>query len=460
MSSLHEDCAIDIVVSVYVVSRNYGRYLTAAIESVLTQTYKNWELLLIDDGSIDNTSDIMNLYSSDPRIRIFNTGGIGLPGVCNTAILESKGKYIIRLDGDDILDENALLVLTHALEADSHLAFVFPDYYLIDINGLITSHERREKLVFRNHVPDMPPNGACTLIRKSILIEIGGYREDLGAQDGLDLWSKVRHQYSVKNINLPLFYYRRHQDNLTNTPHRILAARRYIKSESLNEETFRDQPIIAVIPCRKMYDFTENLWNLKLGNFSLLELLITKFLSSQFFQKIIITSDTDEVLDTIKKFNDDRLEFLYRAPSKTLRSVSVVETLKDVVNKYDPEATGILTLGYVASPFVTSGSIVESIATLIFNNADSSMGVDEISEPVYIRSEFGLSRVNADKVFNSDFNKAYKDANISLSVRSSIIKTGSLTGSKAISFMVDSKESFFIDTNSKFEIAQIINTKA
>jgi glycosyltransferase involved in cell wall biosynthesis len=210
-------------VSVYVVSHNYGRFLSEAIESVLRQHYENWELLLIDDGSSDHTAEVMQLYVGDPRVRVFRTSGIGLPAVCNLALRESRGEYLIRLDGDDVLDENALFVLLSYLERQPEVALVFPDYYLIDEGGEIFAHERRQKISESSHLMDMPPNGACMLIRKSVLELIGGYREDLGAQDGFDLWAKIRNTHRTMNVNLPLFYYRRHGDNLTNGSYRILA---------------------------------------------------------------------------------------------------------------------------------------------------------------------------------------------------------------------------------------------
>ncbi len=116
----------------------------------------------------------------------------GLPAVCNLALREARGEYVMRLDGDDVLDENALLVLVNYLDREPDLALVFPDYYLMDEGGEILAHERRQKLAESNHRMEPPPNGACTLIRRSVLESIGGYREDLGAQDGFDLWAKVR----------------------------------------------------------------------------------------------------------------------------------------------------------------------------------------------------------------------------------------------------------------------------
>ena len=195
------------LVTVYIPSHNYGDYVGLAIESVLRQTFNDWELIVIDDNSSDNTSEVLNLYKDHPQISIHKTVGIGLPKVCNFAVSQSKGEFIIRLDGDDFFEENILLILSNYLLEDPSIALVFPDYYLMDEYGNVFSREGRKRLFEINHVPDIPPHGACTMIRKTVIEEIGGYREDLGAQDGFDLWSRVKNIHAVKNVNLPLFYY-------------------------------------------------------------------------------------------------------------------------------------------------------------------------------------------------------------------------------------------------------------
>ena len=124
-------------ITVYIVSHNYGRYLEDAIESVLRQSVDNWELLIFDDNSTDNTKDVIQLYQGDSRIRTFFTPSIGLPAVCNRALTEARGEYVIRLDGDDVFDDNILLVLSNYLERDSACAMVFPDYFLMDEHGEI-----------------------------------------------------------------------------------------------------------------------------------------------------------------------------------------------------------------------------------------------------------------------------------------------------------------------------------
>ncbi len=285
----------NIKTTVYIVSHNYGKYLETAIESVLRQTIDDWELIIIDDNSSDNTSAIMNLYKGDRRIRLFSTPGIGLPAVCNVALEKSQGKYFIRLDGDDIFEENILLVLNNYLDRNPECSMVFPDYYLIDEFGGIFAHEKREKIYENNHVLDMPANGACSLIRTNVLNDIGGYREDLRAQDGYDLWNKLNGKYKIANVNVPLFYYRRHKNNLTNKSHQILSARRQIKLENVINKLYHYKPITAVIPCRQNYDFCPNMWKREIKGKSLLQLSIEKCISSEIFDHVIVASDNPEV---------------------------------------------------------------------------------------------------------------------------------------------------------------------
>ncbi|PSB51390.1 glycosyltransferase family 2 protein, partial [Chroococcidiopsis cubana CCALA 043] len=81
---------------------NCEQVLTSAVNSIVNQTYQNWELILIDDGSKDKTLEVANSFS-DPRIKVISDGlNLKLPRRLNQAISLSKGKYFARMDGDDI----------------------------------------------------------------------------------------------------------------------------------------------------------------------------------------------------------------------------------------------------------------------------------------------------------------------------------------------------------------------
>lgn len=448
--------AEDIRFTVYIPSHNYGRFLTDAISSVLHQTVSGWELIVVDDGSDDETPEVMKRYEGDERIRLFRTEGIGLPSVCNFAIQHAQGRYVIRLDGDDIFDENILLVLGNYLDANSEVALVFPDFYLVNDFGEIMAHEMRHKVYEDDHVLDMPPNGACMLIRKSVIDDIGGYREDLGAQDGLDLWTRVRDKYSTANVNLPLFYYRRHGANLTTQTAKILSARRQIKKDAVVEKLQGLHPITAVIPCRKNYDFTQDLWKQEIGGRCLLERDIEVCLGSGYVDKVVVACDNPEAEEVLSRFDDARLSFLLRDPKETIQASSIVKTLRRVYEVVDPEFNGLTLLRYIQTPFVTRDTLEEAITSLVFNDADAAYGVEQIHSQLYRRTNHGLEVLNPKSRFYSDYDAIYRDASTFVATRNKNIARGSLMGAKAVYFEVSAAECFFVNSEDDLNIARIV----
>ena len=443
-------------VTVYIASHNYGKYLQAAIESVLRQTMDGWELLLINDNSSDNTRDIMELYRTDPRVKIFNTAGIGLPGIANMALKHARGEYIIRLDADDVFDDNILLVLGNYLDRHPECALVFPDFYLVDDFGGVISHQFRRPLYQANHSLDAPANGACTMIRTKVLGQIGGYREDLGAQDGFDLWTKVTRNHKCVNINLPLFFYRRHGANLTEDTSRILSARRIIKQDACRIDLDQQRPIIAVIPCRKHYDIYPDFWSKKLNGKALLDIAIETCLASNVFDKIVVTSDNCAVCTNMRKFKDKRLYFVERSKSSTLNSRSITETLEHVLKSLNFGNKGISVLSYIQAPFTITESLEESLYTLLLNNADSAFAVEETQEVLYKRSPHGLIPITPLEGIKSDFDIVYAGAPTATASRNANLKTGSLTGARISHFVIPKAEAFFIRAKQDYEIAKIL----
>ena len=116
----------DPVVSVYIVNHNYGRFLQQAIDSVLKQTFKDFEIIFIDNGSEDDSKEKLEKYFSNKKIKIILQKNIGLNAANNIALKFARGKYIMRLDADDYLDKNALEIMYLTLEKKKNLGFVLP----------------------------------------------------------------------------------------------------------------------------------------------------------------------------------------------------------------------------------------------------------------------------------------------------------------------------------------------
>ena len=116
-------------ITVYITNYNYGRFIEQAIDSVLNQTEQDFEIIIIDDGSIDNSRAIIDSYRNNPKIKIVLQQNKGLTTSNNVALKLSQGKYIMRLDADDYLVQNALSKLSSILDKKPNLGMVFGDYY-------------------------------------------------------------------------------------------------------------------------------------------------------------------------------------------------------------------------------------------------------------------------------------------------------------------------------------------
>lgn len=445
-------------ITVYVPCHNYGAFLKEAIESVFKQSFKDWELLVIDDGSTDDTPSIVKLYEGVPNVRTFRTEGIKLPAVCNLAIREAKGEYIIRLDGDDVFDENILLVLKTYLNNNPKTIMAFPDYYLMDQLGNIFSHERRRKLYEEDHLLDIPPNGACILAKTEVLRELGGYREDLGAQDGFDLWTRIRENYKCGNVNLPLFYYRRHYHNLTGATGEspiIKKARRRIKQDITAEKLHENQPISAVIPVRKYFDFVEDFWKQELDGKMMLEHVLDRLTSSDMFDHIILSSDTDEARDCLAGYDDPRLQYHVREFETTYRTAPLANLLQDIIAPIDPDYKGITVVNYVQAPFLTKGSVEESIYSLLMADADAAISVEEFDDQnFYVKSAYGLQNMQFHRFQYLDGGKIYRNTNVCSAVRNINIKKGNLNGPRLTHYSITGPEGFFIGNEYSYDIAR------
>jgi glycosyltransferase involved in cell wall biosynthesis len=172
-------------VSVIVTAHNYAEYIEEALDSVLDQTFDDFELVVVDDGSTDETPEILREYSYEypDTVRIVTLEGIGLAGACNRGIEAAEGEYIIRLDADDYFDENILTIESSYLDANLGVDLVYPDYYTVDKQGEIIDHVRLPKVGEEVKLLDRSPLAAGAMYRNEAWKAIGGYNESLRYQE-------------------------------------------------------------------------------------------------------------------------------------------------------------------------------------------------------------------------------------------------------------------------------------
>jgi hypothetical protein len=207
---------ITVIMPVY----NGEKYLEIAINSILNQTFTNFELIVIDDGSTDNSAEIINSYQ-DQRIKLIkNNVNLGMPRSRNKCLQESSGEYVAFLDCDDYAYPSRLAEQLEFMENNPDFGMVGSWVELIDENGDLTGKvwkylEPDQKipstLLFHNYFAH-----SAVFIRRSALyaVEINGefYKQDYPNAPDYDLWVRISRKFPVWNIQKVLIKYRVHSN--------------------------------------------------------------------------------------------------------------------------------------------------------------------------------------------------------------------------------------------------------
>ncbi|RRN77381.1 glycosyltransferase [Pseudoxanthomonas sp. SGD-10] len=207
-------CEVTVFMAVY----NGSAYLRDAIDSILSQTFKDFELLIINDGSTDNSVDIISSYT-DPRIRLLhNEQNRGLLFTRNRGVQEARGEYIAILDCDDIAVTDRLETQYNFLQLHKDIAMCGGHSIYIDENGIPTGYILKQPThnILANMLFVNPFVNSTLMIRKSVIEEVGGYRDYAPAED-FDLSLRIAQKYEVANIDAVLVKYRIHQHNISGT---------------------------------------------------------------------------------------------------------------------------------------------------------------------------------------------------------------------------------------------------
>ena len=250
-------------ISVLMPFRNCEKYLEEAINSVLCQTFEDFELIAINDNSTDQSWAIASrLSQKDSRINLIDSPERGLVENLNYGIKLCNGEYIARMDGDDVC-------LPHRLEKTLEYLSQRPDVAVVGAQHELIDHKSRKIIKWRvplqhkeidqSHLLKIQSamNNPTTLIRKSALIQLGGYMPDMRYAEDFDLWLRMAEIGTLANLPDYLLLYRQHLTSIgfsklhTQFKFAIQASknahqRRGLKFDSLQEPDFK-QPSRAEI---------------------------------------------------------------------------------------------------------------------------------------------------------------------------------------------------------------------
>ncbi|MGB8225840.1 MAG: glycosyltransferase, partial [Sedimentisphaerales bacterium] len=203
-------------ISVCIPTYNREYLLKETLDSVFAQTYKDFEIVIVDDGSTDGTKEM--LERNGYNVRYFWQANQGDAAARNKLIELAEGKYISFLDSDDLLYPDALEQMAAAMPQGAEDVIIYGPYVAIDEQGNVL-HRRKKKLyngkITRRLFEDILIHACGSLFPKKILVEAGGFNTALNVCSDYDLWLRLSLKYDFIGLQKPVFKRRRHSGNIS-----------------------------------------------------------------------------------------------------------------------------------------------------------------------------------------------------------------------------------------------------
>lgn len=207
------------LVSVVIPSYNHARFVTEAVDSVLSQTNCQIEVIVVDDGSTDNTREVLASYGS--RIRYIYQDNKGLPGARNTGIRAALGEWVAVLDSDDYW---------HPQKTERQLAAVaaHPEADVVGSPGgdlpmpeLLPLDPPTRWLSIRDFLLITPMSASSTMVRRRCFDAVGLFDESLRSAEDRDMWLRLAARVRVLQVTTPCWHYRVHEGQMSRNPQRM-----------------------------------------------------------------------------------------------------------------------------------------------------------------------------------------------------------------------------------------------
>jgi glycosyltransferase involved in cell wall biosynthesis len=210
-------------VSVIIPTYNRGQYITQALESVLNQTFRDYDIIVIDDGSTDNTGEILKKYEG--KIRSIRQENQGISNTRNRGIRETNGEYLAFLDSDDYWTPEKLKEQVNILDAYSKVGIVYSRMPIINKMGEkigmkpagVSGKNFKELLEVWGDLPT-----STVMTRRECFEKAGLFDPSLDPMEDIDMWIRISRFYDLYEIeNKILAYYRRHEEQVTTSKAKV-----------------------------------------------------------------------------------------------------------------------------------------------------------------------------------------------------------------------------------------------
>jgi glycosyltransferase involved in cell wall biosynthesis len=221
------------VVSVIIPTYNSDKYIGEALDSVLCQTYADYEIIVIDDGSTDDTKKIIEEHY--PLVRYYFVENRGVSSARNLGISLAQGEFIAFLDADDRWLPDKLEKQTALFQSDDNLGMVFTENYFFDEHGIKKNKlNKRKRLMYGDIVRNIFLNSyvatPTVMVRKSVFDAVGFFEEGLTVAEDDNMWMRIAMRYGVELLDEPLVLCRVTEGSLSRTNRNIfLGVRKHIE---------------------------------------------------------------------------------------------------------------------------------------------------------------------------------------------------------------------------------------
>jgi glycosyltransferase involved in cell wall biosynthesis len=216
------------LVSIVLPTYNGARYLRQSVASCLAQTYPDMELIVVVDGSTDDTQAVLASFS-DPRLQVIcHDRNRGLPEALNTGFAHATGCYLTWTSDDNWYAPDAIAEMVQCLRQHPEVGLVYTDMWLVDDEGKTLSEL---SALAPDHLRVQPWNGvhACFMYTRQAREAVGDYDPATRLAEDYDYWLRIAEQFAILPLHKPLYHYRQHATSLTGTRGRYAAARQILR---------------------------------------------------------------------------------------------------------------------------------------------------------------------------------------------------------------------------------------
>ncbi len=208
------------LVSVLMAAYNSERYVVQAVTSILNQTWPDLELIIINDGSTDGTLRVLQqLADQDQRIRLISRENRGIPRTRNELVAQASGELIAMMDADDVARPDRLARQVAFLQQHPQVVCLGSAFELIDAKGRFLTqlpvplhNDEIQTKILAGHAAIFQP---CAMLRRSVVLQIGGYDETMTQAEDLDLWLRLGEVGELANLPEALVQYRLHANSVS-----------------------------------------------------------------------------------------------------------------------------------------------------------------------------------------------------------------------------------------------------